>query len=144
LGILLICLTIQSCIRRARKPLSDRQMAQIPPAYKDIKEGGMVDQFPANDFVVHDGLLLPIQNEPKPVESVDRDTVQLAQEEKLKQREENNVSGSFCITDGCKGTQIVSVDEQSSTHATVDSAPLVGLPEFSYLGWGHWFTLTDL
>ncbi|KAJ4786695.1 Protein kinase superfamily protein [Rhynchospora pubera] len=23
-------------------------------------------------------------------------------------------------------------------------SPLVGLPEFSYLGWGHWFTLRDL
>lgn len=142
--ILLICLTIQSCIKRSRKPLKDRRMHQIPPAYKDIKEVGMVDQFPANDFVVHDGLLLTIQNEPEPVESVDRDAIQLAQEEKLKQREENNVSSSFPISDGCEGTQIVSADEQSSTHATVDSAPLAGLPEFSYLGWGHWFTLRDL
>ena len=132
--ILLICLTIQSCIKRSRKPLKDRRMHQIPPAYKDIKEVGMVDQFPANDFVVHDGLLLTIQNEPEPVESVDRDAIQLAQEEKLKQREENNVSGSFPITDGCEGTQIVSADEQSSTHAAVDSAPLAG----------HWFTLRDL
>lgn len=62
----------------------------------------------------------------------------------MKQREEINVSASFPIMDGCEGTQIVSVDEQSSTHATVDSAPLAGLPEFSYLGWGHWFTLRDL
>lgn len=23
-------------------------------------------------------------------------------------------------------------------------SPLVGLPEFSHLGWGHWFTLRDL
>lgn len=142
--ILLICLTIQSCIKRSRKPLNDRRLHQIPPAYKDIKEVGMVDQFPAKDFVVHDGLLLTIQNGPEPVEPVDRDAIQLAQEEKLKQREETNVSASFPIMDGCEGTQIVSVDEQSSTHATVDSAPLAGLPEFSYLGWGHWFTLRDL
>jgi hypothetical protein len=142
--ILLICLTIQSCIKRSRKPLNDRPIIQIPPAYKDIKEVGTVDQFSANDFVVHDGLLLTIQNEPEPVESVDRDAVQLAQEEKLKQREENNLSGSFRITDGCDVIQIVSAEEQSSTNATVDSAPLAGLPEFSYLGWGHWFTLRDL
>ncbi|CAL5097549.1 unnamed protein product [Urochloa decumbens] len=140
--ILLICLTIQSCIKRSRsrKPLNDRHMIQIPPPCKDIKE---VDQF-ANDFVVHDGLLLTIQNEPEPVEPIDRGAVQLAQEEKLKQREENNLSGSFRITDGCEGIQVVSIDEQSSTHANVDSAPLAGLPEFSYLGWGHWFTLRDL
>jgi hypothetical protein len=29
-------------------------------------------------------------------------------------------------------------------HTNVDTAPLAGLPEFSYLGWGHWFTLRDL
>jgi len=135
--ILLICLTIQSCIRRSRKPLHDRPMTQIPPPCKDIKEV-------SNDFVIHDGLLLTIQNEPEPGDPVDRDAIQLTQEEKLKQGEENNLSGSFRITDGCDGIQIVSLDEQSSTHASVDSAPLVGLPEFSYLGWGHWFTLRDL
>ena len=112
-------------------------MTQIPPPCKDIKEV-------SNDFVIHDGLLLTIQNEPEPGDPVDRDAIQLTQEEKLKQGEENNLSGSFRITDGCDGIQIASLDEQSSTHASVDSAPLVGLPEFSYLGWGHWFTLRDL
>ncbi|KAJ1262135.1 hypothetical protein BS78_09G084400 [Paspalum vaginatum] len=141
--ILLICLTVQSCIRRSRKPLNDRQITQIPPPFKDIKEVRMVDQLP-NEFVVHDGLLLTIENEPVPVESGDRDAIQLAQDEKSKQKEENNLSGSFRNTDGSDGIQFVSVDEQSSTHATVDSAPLAGLPEFSYLGWGHWFTLRDL
>ncbi|KAG2623903.1 hypothetical protein PVAP13_3KG086500 [Panicum virgatum] len=109
--ILLICLTIQSCIRRSRKPLHDRPMTQIPPPCKDIKEV-------SNDFVIHDGLLLTIQNEPEPGDPVDTDAIQLTQEEKLKQGEENNLSGSFRITDGCDGIQIVSLDEQSSTHAT--------------------------
>ncbi|GJM89912.1 hypothetical protein PR202_ga06139 [Eleusine coracana subsp. coracana] len=31
-----------------------------------------------------------------------------------------------------------------SQHGTVTASPLVGLPEFSHLGWGHWFTLRDL
>ncbi|KAF9596143.1 hypothetical protein IFM89_007196 [Coptis chinensis] len=31
----------------------------------------------------------------------------------------------------------------SSYHITAPS-PLSGLPEFSHLGWGHWFTLRDL
>lgn len=26
----------------------------------------------------------------------------------------------------------------------VTASPLVGLPEISHLGWGHWFTLRDL
>ncbi|EPS70226.1 hypothetical protein M569_04534, partial [Genlisea aurea] len=29
-------------------------------------------------------------------------------------------------------------------HTTSSSSPLSGLPEFSHLGWGHWFTLRDL
>ncbi|KAG6523087.1 probable receptor-like protein kinase At2g42960 [Zingiber officinale] len=43
-------------------------------------------------------------------------------------------------------------DEGSSGHARkpyspyslVTASPLIGLPEFSHLGWGHWFTLRDL
>ncbi|XP_072974105.1 probable receptor-like protein kinase At2g42960 [Typha angustifolia] len=31
-----------------------------------------------------------------------------------------------------------------SPHGIVSASPLVGLPEFSHLGWGHWFTLRDL
>ncbi|KAJ1253991.1 hypothetical protein BS78_K136700 [Paspalum vaginatum] len=31
-----------------------------------------------------------------------------------------------------------------SQYAAVSASPLVGLPEFSHLGWGHWFTLRDL
>uniref|UniRef100_A0A7N0RJJ6 non-specific serine/threonine protein kinase n=1 Tax=Kalanchoe fedtschenkoi TaxID=63787 RepID=A0A7N0RJJ6_KALFE len=34
--------------------------------------------------------------------------------------------------------------QSSSTHAFVAASPLVGLPEGSHLGWGHWFTLRDL
>ncbi|KAL6848842.1 hypothetical protein ACP4OV_021425 [Aristida adscensionis] len=33
---------------------------------------------------------------------------------------------------------------QYSQYTTVSASPLVGLPEFSHLGWGHWFTLRDL
>ncbi|CAN6180474.1 unnamed protein product [Urochloa humidicola] len=33
---------------------------------------------------------------------------------------------------------------QYPQYATVSASPLVGLPEFSHLGWGHWFTLRDL
>ncbi|KAK1321369.1 putative receptor-like protein kinase [Acorus calamus] len=30
------------------------------------------------------------------------------------------------------------------SHDFVTASPLIGLPEFSHLGWGHWFTLRDL
>ena len=31
---------------------------------------------------------------------------------------------------------------KQSSYAT--ASPLIGLPEMSHLGWGHWFTLRDL
>ncbi|VAH92510.1 unnamed protein product [Triticum turgidum subsp. durum] len=140
--ILVICLTIQTWIRRSRKAFKELPMTQIPSAFKDITEVRVADQFSSNDYVVHDGLLLAIEN--GPVESMDKDAVQLVQEDNSRHREENNLSGSLVHTDGCDGIQSVSVCEQPSVHATADSAPLDGLPEFSYLGWGHWFTLRDL
>ncbi|KAM3312339.1 hypothetical protein ACQJBY_032345 [Aegilops geniculata] len=140
--ILVICLTIQTWIRRSRRAFKELPMTQIPSAFKDITEVRVADQFSPNDYVVHDGLLLAIEN--GPVESTDKDAVQLAQEDNSRHREENNLSGSLVHTDGCDGIQSVSVCEQPSVHATADSAPLDGLPEFSYLGWGHWFTLRDL
>ena len=33
---------------------------------------------------------------------------------------------------------------RSSSHPITAPSPLSGLPEFSHLGWGHWFTLRDL
>ncbi|KAK9676533.1 hypothetical protein RND81_11G083400 [Saponaria officinalis] len=32
----------------------------------------------------------------------------------------------------------------SSSYGVASASPLVGLPEISHLGWGHWFTLRDL
>lgn len=44
--------------------------------------------------------------------------------------------------EGSSGT----VKKQSalSFGGVVTASPLVGLPEISHLGWGHWFTLRDL
>ncbi|KAG8502223.1 hypothetical protein CXB51_000066 [Gossypium anomalum] len=42
-----------------------------------------------------------------------------------------------------EGTGAVSTYRPTS-HPLTDPSPLFGLPEFSHLGWGHWFTLRDL
>ncbi|XXG67793.1 hypothetical protein AAC387_Pa06g1055 [Persea americana] len=44
--------------------------------------------------------------------------------------------------EGRSGT--VNIRNTSSSYGLVSASPLVGLPEFSHLGWGHWFTLRDL
>lgn len=33
---------------------------------------------------------------------------------------------------------------RKNNYSPVSASPLIGLPEFSQLGWGHWFTLRDL
>ncbi|XP_025877438.1 probable receptor-like protein kinase At5g18500 isoform X1 [Oryza sativa Japonica Group] len=139
--ILIVCLTLQTWIKRSRRTFKEIPITQIPSASKDIKEVRAVDEFLPNDFVVHDGLLLAIQNEP--VEPVDKDVNQFAQEDKTIQGEENSPVPLHYV-DNYDVIQSVSTCEQSSSHAPVDSVLLPGLPEFSYLGWGHWFTLRDL
>uniref|UniRef100_A0A0E0F1M9 non-specific serine/threonine protein kinase n=1 Tax=Oryza meridionalis TaxID=40149 RepID=A0A0E0F1M9_9ORYZ len=140
--ILIVCLTIQTWIKRSRRTFKEIPITQIPSASKDIKEVRAAEEFLPNDFVVHDGLLLAIQNEP--VEPVDKDVNQFAQEDKTIQGEDNSPSVPLHYVDNYDGIQSVSTCEQSSSHAPADSVPLPGLPEFSYLGWGHWFTLRDL
>ena len=54
---------------------------------------------------------------------------------------EKDVKGSQPGEEG--GTGAVSAYRPSSHPLTAPSL-LSGLPEFSHLGWGHWFTLRDL
>lgn len=54
---------------------------------------------------------------------------------------EKDVKGSQPGEEGGNGT--VSTYRPSS-HPLTAPSPLSGLPEFSHLGWGHWFTLRDL
>ncbi|XP_039067892.1 probable receptor-like protein kinase At5g18500 [Hibiscus syriacus] len=54
---------------------------------------------------------------------------------------EEDVKGSQLVEE--RGTGVVSTFRPSSHPLTAPSL-LSGLPEFSHLGWGHWFTLRDL
>ncbi|GAV82888.1 Pkinase domain-containing protein [Cephalotus follicularis] len=61
-------------------------------------------------------------------------------------------SGSFNNIDkGGEGSQLMEegatgavTSYRPSLHPLTAPSPLSGLPEFSHLGWGHWFTLRDL
>ena len=70
----------------------------------------------------------------------------------LKNGDDSSQSGSFNhLEKDANGSQSgeesgvknFSAYRSSSRHITAPS-PLSGLPEFSHLGWGHWFTLRDL
>lgn len=146
LFVLSICLTVR---RKSRRTSENLPITRIPQVSKEIKEV-RVEQVAANDFAPRDGILLTIHDKSSDKES-DKVMVHLGMS-KLKNGENGSHSGSFHHVEkdassqsgeeGSSGT--VTVYKPSSSHPITAPSPLSGLPEFSHLGWGHWFTLRDL
>ncbi|MQL80324.1 hypothetical protein Taro_012753 [Colocasia esculenta] len=144
LSVLAVYVMIKS--RRKLRTSDNLPVTQIPAISKEIKEV-RVEQVPANDFIAHDGILLTIHDKSSEKDT-DKVMVHLGLG-KTRHADCNSHSGSFHRTDkdctsgeeGSSGT--VTVYRQSS-HPMTAPSPLIGLPELSYLGWGHWFTLRDL
>ncbi|XP_010941477.1 probable receptor-like protein kinase At5g18500 [Elaeis guineensis] len=147
LSVLVICLNARSR-RRLRRASNNLPISQIPSVSKEIKEV-RVEEVAANDFVARDRILLTIPDKSSEKES-DKVMVHLGLN-KSRHADENSNSGSFHYVEKDCGSQsgeegssgTVAVHRQSSYLITAPS-PLTGLPEFSHLGWGHWFTLRDL
>lgn len=146
LSVLSFCLTSRKKSRRARNTLP---LTQIPPVSKEIKEV-RVEHVSANDFTPRDGILLTIHDKSSDKES-DKVLLHLGMG-KMKNGDNSSQSGSFHHLDKDVGSQsgeevssgTVTVYKPSSSYPLTAPSPLVGLPEFSHLGWGHWFTLRDL
>jgi hypothetical protein len=141
---LTVWLTMRSR-KRTRRATANIPVTQIPAISKEIKEV-RVEQVPASEYGAHDGVLLTIQDKANDRES---DKVMVHLGVSKSRRGDESHSGSFRYMDKDAGFQ--SAEEggsgtfrQASNHGITAPSPLVGLPEFSYLGWGHWFTLRDL
>lgn len=140
------CLTSRKKSRRAGEKLP---YTQIPAVSKEIKEV-RVEQVSASDFVPRDGILLTIQDKSSDKES-DKVLVHLGVTKITRGNSSRSESFHHLDKDGC-GSQsgedsnsgIGSIYKPSSSHPVTAPSPLLGLPEFSHLGWGHWFTLRDL
>lgn len=143
--LVLFCLTSRKKSRQARD--KKLPLSQIPTVSKEIKEV-RVEQVSTNEFVPRDGILLTIHDKSSDKES-DKVLVHLGMG-KMKNGDHSSQSGSFHYVEqdvcgshsgeeGSSGTY-----KPSSSHPITAPSPLVGLPEFSRLGWGHWFTLRDL
>ncbi|XP_077218467.1 putative receptor-like protein kinase At5g18500 [Tasmannia lanceolata] len=146
LCVLSICLTARRKSKRASEKLP---LTRIPPVSKEIKEV-RVEQVSSNDFVPRDGILLTIHDKSNDRES-DKVMVHLGMSQ-MKNGNNSSQSGSFHHMDKDGGSQsgeegssgTVTVYRPSSSNPITAPSPLTGLPEFSHLGWGHWFTLRDL
>ncbi|KAI9157155.1 hypothetical protein LWI28_017657 [Acer negundo] len=147
LSVLSFCLTSRKKSRRARN--NKLPFTQIPTVSKEIKEV-RVEQVSTNEFVPRDGILLTIHDKSSDKDS-DKVLVHLGMG-KVKNGDNNSQSGSFHHHDKDGGSQsgeegisgTVAVYKPSSSNPITAPSPLTGLPEFSHLGWGHWFTLRDL
>ncbi|KAK1293236.1 putative receptor-like protein kinase [Acorus calamus] len=150
--IVLVLLILAMCLNmrwKSRRVPMNLPTTQIPTVSKEIKEV-RVEQVTSNDFVAHDGILLTIHDKSSEKES-DKVMVHLGVN-KMKLADGNSHSGSFHHIDrdcssqsgeeGSSGT--VNIYKPSSSYPVTAPSPLTGLPEFSHLGWGHWFTLRDL
>ncbi|KAL2325627.1 hypothetical protein Fmac_024685 [Flemingia macrophylla] len=153
LCVLSFCLTSRKKSRKSRDRIPARHtdsITHIPPVSKEIKEV-RVEQVPANGFVPSDGILLTIHDKSSDKQS-DKVMLHLGLG-KMKHGDNGSCSGSFhCSEKDGGGSQsgeeissgTVGLYNPSSSYPITAPSPLSGLPDFSHLGWGHWFTLRDL
>lgn len=133
LTVLSLCATSKKKSKRA----SDKLPVSIPTISKEIKEvridqvriheagNGKCGDKESDTLLVH----LGVKNGDNGSQS---DSFHLAEKELVGSQSGDYGSGTF------------SVHRNSACYNATAPSPLSGLPEFSHLGWGHWFTLRDL
>lgn len=132
--------------KKSRRSKTNLPISQIPPVSKEIKEV-RVEHVSASNFAPRDGILLTIQDK----NSKESDKVLLHLDMGKRKNGDYSRSGSFHHVESDKhsqsGEEVFSGGANkpsSSSYNITAPSPLSGLPEFSQLGWGHWFTLRDL
>ncbi|KAF7836871.1 putative receptor-like protein kinase [Senna tora] len=138
--VVLICLTSRKRSRRVNGMLPLSHMLSVSEEIKDIS----VDQVSANNHLQNGGFVSLNDK------FSDRESEKVLIQ--TKNGDNSSQSGSFNhIEKDAAGSQsgeesgAMSISAyRSSSHPITAPSPLCGLPEFSHLGWGHWFTLRDL
>ncbi|XP_057798303.1 probable receptor-like protein kinase At5g18500 [Salvia miltiorrhiza] len=144
LFLLTFYLTSQKKLRRDQEKFP---ISQIPIVSKEIKEVRVSTE----EFAPQDRVLLTVHDQSNDRQS-DRVPVHLGMP-KVKNGDDSSQLGSFHHADkdycGSQSGEEWSSgtfggSKPSSSYPITAPSPLSGLPEFSHLGWGHWFTLRDL
>lgn len=115
-------------------------VSQIPTVSKEIKEV-RVDRNSANNYFPPNGDFLTLHDKFNDNGSETHPSV-----DKTKNADNSSQSDSYNhlekADDGSQSGEKGSIE--SAEHPISAASPLSGMPEFSHLGWGHWFTLRDL
>ncbi|MCH97490.1 putative receptor-like protein kinase [Trifolium medium] len=142
--VFLCILYIWVLFRRKSRGRRSLDKSQIPNVSKDINVDKVAVQ---NSHVQHGNTFVPDDNNSDKI-SIHMRTSKLSDPD----------SASHCssVYHHERGLSALSWEEGSSGNYKKQStlsygggpmaspSPLIGLPEFSHLGWGHWFTLRDL
>lgn len=134
--VLILCiLSIWVMFRRKSRRLLDK--SQIPNVSKDIN----VDKV-GNVFV-------PIHDNNSDMMSVHMRMGKFSDPDSVSQCSGNSIyhhERGFSSLSGEEGNSgnFKKHPTLSNGGGPMTTSPLIGLPEFSHLGWGHWFTLRDL
>ncbi|KAK6919766.1 Protein kinase domain [Dillenia turbinata] len=134
------------CWRKSKRTLDKFNLAQIPNISKDIT----VDRVGAHNVSdQNESVFLSVHDKSSDKNS-EKMVVHLGMS---KSSDPDNLSQCSSIYHHERGFSSHSGEERSSgtvgkqsslSYGYVMASPLIGLPEVSHLGWGHWFTLRDL
>lgn len=144
IGILCLLSVWVTFRRKSRKTAEKNLHCEIPNVSKDIK----VDSVGApSDNDQPKSLFLTIHDKSSERNS-EKMIVHLG---KSKSSEADMISQCSSLYNNEMGCSSLSGEDGSSgtvwkqsNHGLSMASPLIGLPELSHLGWGHWFTLRDL
>ena len=134
--------------RKPSKSVDKIPVSQIPDVSKEIAVDEVCEHAVVENFQVQESQALAVQEK-----HYEKDSGKmLAHLVRSKSSDADNLSQCSSAYQCERAGSSYSGDEASSgnarrqysQYATVTASPLVGLPEFSHLGWGHWFTLRDL
>lgn len=141
LSVLAICVNVRSR-RKAKRAADSLLISQIPAVFTEIKEI-RVDHVFADSKAMNSANFCKagekdLEKGKGPGRARHQEGSSLSDSFSRKNNDCNSQSGD----EGSSGT--ASVHKLSSSYPVAAPSPLTGLPELSYLGWGHWFTLRDL
>ncbi|CAA0816122.1 Protein kinase superfamily protein [Striga hermonthica] len=140
-------LSIWVMFRRKSQRTSDKyNLVQIPNVSKEIRVDSVADQSTQDR---PEGLILTV-NDKSSGKNSEKMIVHLGRSKSSDVDDVSQCSSmhhqerTYSSQSGEEGSSGNARKQYSSSYAIAMPSPLIGLPEASQLGWGHWFTLRDL
>ncbi|XP_022848688.1 probable receptor-like protein kinase At2g42960 [Olea europaea var. sylvestris] len=132
--------------RKSRRTLNKYSLCQIPNVSKDIRVDSVGEQ------IMHDrteSLILTL-NDKSSDKNSEKMLVNMSRSKSSDVDNSSQCSSMFHHERACsfqsgeEGSSGAARKQSTISYGFAMPSPLVGLPEISHLGWGHWFTLRDL